>query len=353
VSQPLLSGFGSTVNEAGLRQARIEKIRLKKSHERQSSELLRDALLAYWELWYAGRSIEIQTAALALASTQEREANQRVQQGALAPSEALKFRTQVATLTESLLTARSNERTQASELGRLLGAVSEASQWMAANVEPEGVVFRTRKEIYGMLLAESPAIADLKETVRLAEERQLIAGDEYRSRLDLQTWVEATGLGAGKVAPALKQTRELGAVSFFGGITYQATLDAKRLNAAKAQADYAVRIARANLDVATQQIEAQVSQLLLKADLAKGSYEAATQTVEVAKQQAENERQRFSLGAATPLDVQVAEEAFRQAQQRVLRARVDEVKAWLSLSHASGELLSRYITSIPNTKKSG
>jgi outer membrane protein TolC len=353
LSQPLLSGYGSTVNETGLRVARIEKTRLQKSHERQSSELLRDALLAYWELWYAARTIEIQTAALALASNQEREANLRVKQGALSPADALKFRTQVATLSESLLTARSNERTQAFELGRLLGVVTEAHNWVAAEVEPETVEFRPRKDVLWKMLAESPAIADLKEAVRIAEERQRTAGDEFRSRLDLQTWVEATGLGKEKVGPALQQTRQLDAVSFFGGLTYQATLDAKRLNATRAQAVTAVRIARANLDVATQQIEAQVSQLLLKADLAKGSFEAATLTQDVAKQQAENERQRFSLGAATPLDVQVAEDAFRQAQQRVLRARVDQVKAWLSLAHASGELLARYVVQVPNTKTPG
>jgi outer membrane protein TolC len=142
--------------------------------------------------------------------------------------------------------------------------------------------------------------------------------------------------------PAARQVGRLGAVSVYGGVTYQTTLDSQRLSAARAQADYEVRIAQSNLKLAVQALQSQASQLLVKAEQARVSVVAATQTLEVTNLQAQNERQRFALGAATPLDVQVAEEALRQAQLRVVRARVDRVKSWLSLAHASGELLRRH-----------
>lgn len=343
VSQPLLSGYGATVNEAGLRAAQINEVRLQRSYERQTSELIRDALSAYWELWYAGRSIEIQDSALKLALSQQRDAEARVQRGALSPADALKFRTQVATLNEALLSAQATERVQALELGRLLGTIDEAYDWRASVTEPEEHSFLARKDLVDSLQTNSPAVADLKEALRLAEEQRRTAGDEYRSRLDLLGWVESAGMAAGgHVVPAAKQIGRLGAVSVYGGVTYQTTLDSQRLSSAKAQAEYEVRIAQSNLKLAVQALQSQSSQLLVKAEQARVSVVAATQTLEVTNLQAQNERQRFALGAATPLDVQVAEEALRQAQLRVVRARVDRVKSWLSLAHASGELLRRH-----------
>jgi outer membrane protein TolC len=343
VSQPLLSGYGSTVNEAGIRQAGITEARTRKTYARQASELLRDSLNAYWELWYDGRAIEIQAAALELAIGQQHDADQRVSNGALSLADALKFRTQVATLTESLLNAQANEKSQALTLGQLLGTVEDADALRAAATEPELVEFQARSTLLAKAVEQSPAIAELKETLRLAQDQLRTAGDEYRSRLDITAWAEATGLAAEHAKPAVKRLGALDAVSVYGGITYQTTLDSKRLNGAKAQADYAVRVAQANLEAAIQQVQSQTSLLLVQAEQARVSHDAASKTLAIATQQAQNERQRFALGASTPLDVQVAEDALRQAQLRVVRAQVDRVKSWQSLAHVSGELLDRYV----------
>jgi outer membrane protein len=341
VTQPLLQGYGATVNEAGWRAAKINEERARKAYLRTTSEAVRDVLSAYWELWYAGRAIEIQRAALELASAQQRDADARVERGALSPADALKFRTQVATLTESLLNARANETEQALELGRLVGTPEQAYDWRADMAPPAPVTLLSRAQVLNKVLAQSPSIGELEQAVRLAVEQRRTAGEPYRPTLDVQGWVEADGLDT-RLLPAAGQVGKLGAVSVFGGITYQTTLDTERLRAARAQADYDIRIARGNLDGAVQQLQSAVSQMLLAAEQANVSYEAANKTLEVATQQAQNERQRFSLGASTPLDVQVAEDAVRQAQLRVLRATVDRVKAWLNLSHQTGELLARY-----------
>jgi outer membrane protein TolC len=350
VSQPLLSGYGETVNLAGLRAARIAETRARKSYARQASELLRDGISAYWELWYAGRAAEIQQASLTLAQTQQREADERVQRGALSPAEALKFRTQVATLTESWLAAQANETTQSLELGRILGAVEETNAARAANAEPDNLETAAGDALLAQALASSPAIAELKESLRLAQDKRRTAGDEYRSRLDLQTWVEATGLGRGHAKAAVQQLGGLDVVSVYGGVTYQTTLDSKRLSAARAQAEYDARIAQSNLDAAVELLKSQILQLVVKAEQARVSLSAASQTMEVAAQQAMNERQKFALGASTPLDIQVAEDSLRQAKLRVARAKVDRAKALVALAHSTGGLLSRYVPSLTSVE---
>lgn len=349
VTQPLLRGYGTEVNEAGLRAARISETQANKAFVRQTSELLRDALSAYWELWYASRSVEIEREALALAKDQQLDARRRVEQGAVSPADALQFDSQVATINESLVKAQASVTQQALSLGLLVGRPEGSENLIAVDAEPEDPSLVARSVLMREATETSPAIAELEQALRLARENEKTAGDELRRRLDLTTWVEAAGLGAAHVAPALRQLRDLSAVSVYGGVTFETDLDTKRLRAARAQASYAVRIAESNLVAARQNLRNQASQLLLQLNTARASLAAAEITLGVARKQAELERQRFMLGASTPLQVAVAEDTLRQAQLRVARAVVDRTKAWLSLSHVSGDLLRRYPLKTPTS----
>lgn len=341
LTQPLLSGFGEKVNLASLRAARIDHERQRKSFDRQSSELVRDALLGYWELVYAAEAVAIQKAALGLAEDQLREAEQRVVHGQLAAADALRFRTQVATLTESLINAEAALATGTSELGRLVGApvpegrLGDDTHALGPVLPLAAVIERMREQ--------SPALAEQREAVRLAHERRQTAGDEYRAHLEASAWVEAGGVGAGDATPALRQAGSFGAVSVYAGLVFQKTSDEKLLHAARAQAAQAEALAEANLQVAAQQLEAAATQTWQKVEQARALASAARATLEVAARQAENERQRFRVGANTYLDVQVAEDTLRQAQLRVARATVDQIKARIGLLHATGDLLAEVL----------
>jgi outer membrane protein len=333
LTQPLLGGYGEKVNLAGLRAARISEQKQRKTFDRQSSELLRDALLGYWELYYDSKAVEIQQAALDLARTQQREADQRVEHGQLAAADALKFRTQVATLTEALINAQAALATGTSELGRLVGTVGPGLSWRPRDSEPELSALAPIQVVVEKLRQQSPALAEQSEALRLARERRQTAGDEYRARLDASTWIETGGLGT---VPA----GTMGSVSFYAGLTLQKTLDEKRLRAARSQAAQAEALAEANLGATVQQLEATAVVTRQKAEQARAIHAAASVTLEVATQQAENERQRFRAGANTYLDVQVAEDTLRQARLRVVRSSVDQIKAQIALDHVTGDLLA-------------
>jgi outer membrane protein TolC len=340
LTQPLLSGFGTKVNLAGLRAARITEQKQHWTLERKASELLRDALLGYWEFYYNSKAVEIQVAALQLAKAQQREADQRVVHGQLAAADALKFRTQVATLAESLINAQAALATSTSELARLVGATTPVEPWQPSSATQEVAPPPAIQAIMEKILAQSPTLAEQSEALRLARERRETAGDEYRARLDASTWIETGGVGSGQLAPAFRQTSTLGAVSVYAGLTFQKTIDEKRLRAIRSQAAQAEALAEANLSVTMQQLEATAVETRQKAEQARAILQAASETLEVASLQAENERQRFSLGANTYLDVQVSEDTLRQARLRVVRASVDKIKARITLDHTTGDLLS-------------
>ncbi len=92
-----------------------------KSRDRVKSELVRDVVLSYWELWYTEEASRIERSALALAKQQEADAKARVEQGAAAETDVLTFSTRVAQLEESVVGADLNQRQRALALARLMG----------------------------------------------------------------------------------------------------------------------------------------------------------------------------------------------------------------------------------------
>jgi hypothetical protein len=74
VTQPLLRGYGRDVNEAALQQATAQRSSAEVARDRTASELLRNALVGYWELWYAHAALDIERQSLELSKEHRDEA---------------------------------------------------------------------------------------------------------------------------------------------------------------------------------------------------------------------------------------------------------------------------------------
>ncbi|MBX3245631.1 MAG: TolC family protein, partial [Myxococcales bacterium] len=124
--QPLLRGGGRDAVLAAEREA--EALEHSSMHQRDAlaSQLVRDVLVAYWELWYAERALAVDREAEGLAERQLREAEQRVELGTFAPTEALRFGSELARLREARRGSEATRRARALELARLLGGADPA-----------------------------------------------------------------------------------------------------------------------------------------------------------------------------------------------------------------------------------
>jgi outer membrane protein TolC len=343
MTQPLLQGRGRRVNLANLRAARIGRVQAERAMEYQASALAADVLVAYWELWYSSRAVELERAALALAEQQHREAQARRMQGALAPVDVLTFETRVAELKEAVVSAEATERQRRVSLEQLIGG-GRVGPLLSS--PPGRMTVPTEAAVVKELEAGSPEIAQLKEQVRLAESNAEFAGESYRARLDLESYVEARGLGNERLPPAAEQVAGLDAVSGHVGLVYRTPLDQRRRDAARAGARLEVSIAKSNLESARQRLRADAATLVGNARSAEASLAAARQTVSIAERQFEAEKQRFAAGASTPMQVQEAEDALRQARHRVERARVTLLQTAVDLDHVTGTLRRTYAAAI-------
>jgi outer membrane protein len=337
LTQPLLRGAGIGVGEAELRAARISKQASEKTRTRATSELVRDVLLSYWELWYADESIAIEKNALELAKRQEKEADVRVQAGAVAKADLLSFSTRVAQLEESVVQAETTKEQRALELGRLISA-EDGNNLTASREEPTAGRSPTRADIESALRAGSVELAELESQVKLARSRAEYAGDASRPKLDLEAYLESNGVSE-RVPKAFERTGRMSWITAHVGLVYEMPLDDSKRKSDRQNALLAVRAAEWNLKAARDRISANAALSLASERAAVKRLALARRTLELAEKTHEAEKVRFELGQSIAIQVQEAEDDVRQAKLRVARAKVDLTQEQIGMLHLSGRLL--------------
>jgi outer membrane protein TolC len=342
LNQPFLRGAGTRVGESELRAARWNRTLAERSRALAESELVRDALVAYWELWYAGEALSIEQKALELSERQAEEARQQVAAGALSQSGVLTFETRVAELEESLVSAEIAREQRALELGRLMGSNDESAAHLAASTEPplDGPS-ASRAEIEAALRGGSLELSTLQAQVALAKTRAEVAGENSRPRLDLEAYLETQGISE-RLPKAAERAGQLSWVTAHVGLVFELPLDDSRLTAERSSAQLSVRIAEQNVTAERERITAAATLARSQEDAAARRLALASRTLEVAEKTYEAEKARFEFGQSIPIQVQEAEDDLRRARLRVARARVDLAAARVDVLHLANRLLANY-----------
>jgi outer membrane protein TolC len=337
VTQPLLRGAGTKVGELGLRSARQSRELAERGAERARSELVRDVLLAYWDLWYADESLRIERAALALARAQEQQAVAQEQHGALAQADVYAFSTRVASLEETMVVTLASRESRSRELSRLMGLSADRAPELSASDTPAPGPLPTARDVEAALRAGSLELAELETQARLARTRAEVAGESTRPRLDLEGYAETHGESA-RPLPAVRRAGELAWWTVHVGASLELPLDGTRRNAEKESALLAVRIAETSLKAARDRLAADAVNAVAQARAAEERVALAARTVDVAEKSHEAARGRFELGGGIALQVQQAEEELRRARLSLARTRVDLVQAEILVRHLAGTL---------------
>ena len=344
VTQPFLRGFGTEVGAADLRQARVDLARVEAARDRRASELVRDVLQAYAQLWYAQEAVRIDTASRDLAQHQRDETAARIEVGALAGTAVLSFSTRIASMEELLAIAEADRRSRQLALATLIGhGVSTATLDEGADVVAEAPLVvpfpASDAEAVEITLAHSPQLAELRAQVDIAREAARIATTAIQPRLDASAQVAFHGLGLDDVGQTFSQVGTFAAVSAIFSLIYETPLEDTRLHAEEERANLAVDAAEAAVREAELVMTQQVQDLLLTRRAARRRIGLAEETVSLAHQTALAAQARIEVGTAQVALLLDAEEQERAAQLRLARAQVDLVVAESTLAALTGRLL--------------
>lgn len=348
--QPLIRGAGHDAVLAAQRQADAREEQLENTTESSASQLVADVLTAYWELWYAERSVAVQRAAVELATRQLTEARQKLRLGTLAEADVLRFATEEASLRETLTQAEATATGRALELGRLLGLEGAAALALdTVDAPPELPTVPALDPAIESLRASSPSLLALAAQVEGARAQAEGAVNASRARLDLTGTLGAAALWApndpysgvwsfpgGRPAVVATMGLELelplvSSVRQAQRANARATLDA-------AETRYDAEAARLSASLATE--HASLASIVARVELARA-------TADVSSQLAEAERARLALGTSTPTVVVQAQQTARESELRYARTRVDSALSSVRFANSAGTLLDRFGIEVP------
>jgi outer membrane protein TolC len=349
--QPLLRGAGTDAMLSASRAAHANRSAVELTRDAEASGLVADVLVAYWELWYASRSLEVQERALEISERQLADARARqTTLGTLARTDVLRFESEAASIRGSIASAESTRATAAIELGRLLGMRPEAAMALVVQTDaPEVSEPDALRELTARARSRSTDLLALDARLEAARHRVSGAAREDMVRLDVTAtlglstlWLEDDAL------TGLQLPDDRPAVFGLVGLELELPLGSNRASAEYDGALADLEAAEIRRDSRAQSIEAEVASYRTRMVTARRRAELAAEAARIAGELATAEEQRLTLGTGTTADVVLAQQAARQKELEHLRALVDLASAELRLQHATGDLVERARQGMPS-----
>jgi len=344
-TQPLLRGAGRDATRASFERARAIERQAGHLHDQAASELARDVLTAYWELWYAQRAVEVQQQALALATQQLDEATRRQEAlGTLARADVLRFATEQLTVQNALVTSTQQRDARALELGRLLARQAADGQPLVAITAPALDAYALDfASALAMTLANSSEWLAVEAEIEAAEEALRATADADQTRLDLIVNGSMSGIWTDDMLEGLALPGGRPAFSVGGRLELELPVGGGRAAGAHAQAAAQLLAARARAHAREMAIETELATLFTELEAAHTRVAQSSTQSQLADELAGAERERLALGTTTPVVLIEAQQQARAAILQRERAVLDEVLVVLRLRHRTGELLTSLV----------
>jgi outer membrane protein len=365
INQPLLRDFGIDVNRRGINIAR--------NTLGINRELFRDVLMdttlstdiAYLDLVYARRNVEVVKEALFLARDQARITQIRIDVGASAPLDILQPNVQIARSEESLIRAVALVRDAEDRLRRLMNL--DPSEWDRPIIPSETTNFQTTTTI-DLDRAVAQAIERRPEVRQSALQmdnfriNHLYARNQMLPTLDLNAGYGLAGIGGrtlnpqtGQPDPTVPETGYGNALeSIFAndfpswniGFTIGLPLSNIGARAAARQAELDVEQSRQSDSLTRQNIAIEVRSAVRNVDTTARSIEASRAAREAAERNVEAERKRYENGMTTNFQVLEVQQQLSDARRAELQAIIGHQQAVAAYRAAVGEILETHDISV-------
>lgn len=330
------------MGEADRRAASLLEEQLAWSEQRAASDAARQALAAYWELWYAQQAAGVQTQSREVVARQLADLEVQIEAGQLAPFAALSLSTALAAADETLASAELGIERARTALAQAIGETPErAASWAAdADERPHTGPVPEPSEV-GAVAAE--AALELREWTAQIDQAEVAvqtALDAAQIRLDARAWVSTAGLGDASLGDAYAMMGRFEAVSGYAGLEVALPFDRTSLTEAVVQAQLNVAQLQAQRRQAALRIQGEAVDAVQAWQAASIAAQSAERTAAIAAESVKGHQARLESGAGTALELVVAEQDRVAAELRRIRAHVDAEVARLRTQHLTHQLLS-------------
>jgi outer membrane protein TolC len=342
-SHPLLRGFGSEVTLANLRKARIQQDVAAMGRQMRACNVLRDVMIAYWELAYATQDLAIKRSALDLAEEQLHTTKALISAGRLADSDAASVERAIAQRLEEVDAGEQDLYFRSLDLQRLFGVPADVNLplFAAADAPTTGVPSLDVAAEISHALEANPQLRALKLGLKLSQADMATARSTLRPRLDFTGSVGPVGWKPG-LGDSVKQMAGLGALAWSAGLVFELPVENRAARGQMRAAEEDLNLAKLNAEDFAVQLRDLILRTTRSIHTAGKRAALGQHEVEFAKQNLDTERARFQAGRATNNDVLLRQQELKDAETRLLRTTVDQNESEVALSAATTEVLDHY-----------
>jgi hydrophobe/amphiphile efflux-1 (HAE1) family protein len=369
-TQPLYRGFRYDSNRHSIDVA----VRNRQMSSEQLRQRLMDAvnraIVAYWELDFARRYLDVQNEAVQLARRQFESNRRQAQQGILAPVDVVAAQTQVATFQQAMFTAQ-QAVTQAENTLKAMMLPDRADRlWANAIVtetpDPERPILPAVSDAVQEALRDRPELSESVISLEINGLDQRLSREQAKPRIDAFANLSATGLagvptpinnsifsqflpgGLPPLPTLFNGTYGQSLNNLWGGNFPTAQVGVQfslplRNRTAEAQVATSVaegRRLRAVRDQVEMAIEADVRNSLQSSVTAQSRLDAAILARQSAEEQYASEQRQFQAGTSTVFLVLQRQTDFINARSREVLARTQYAEALANVDRAVGQTLT-------------
>ncbi|MGH8021077.1 MAG: TolC family protein [Opitutaceae bacterium] len=341
VVQPLLSGGGITANRANRRRARIGVDRSEIEFETRALDVIQLTELAFFDLAFARRQLEVQRSGLASAEQflEENEARQRA--GLATELDVMQARVGVATRRSQILTAEQNLENAIDALLALLGLTQ-----FEARLNPQGVVFGAPEpvsfaESFQRALEQDPEIRNAELLLKQFMLDAQLAKNERLPRADLGGTLGYIGRND-EFYGAVDRLKSLDSYNWQVDLTVSVPWGLREGRALYRTAKLTVEQQQAFIRELEQDILVRVRSAVRAVETTAESVEIAALSTELSAREYQLEKAKFDAGLSTSRLVVEAQQREEEARVQETQTRIELKQNEARLRRIEGSAFERY-----------
>ncbi len=330
VSLPLLQGIFTDSRRNALRKAMLRPDLARAQYQLERNTLLRSAALRYWDWSEALAALEVADSLLVLAQTRADFIKRRVRAGESAGIDSVEIQQEVQ--------RRIGERLRALRIVEQFAIDVSVFIWNPDGTIPnmsivrpfplptdEGSAIRLEEQIAQarVLRPELQRIGVLQETSRLDS---ALASEFLRPYVELEAGLTSYDVSA------------IGNVDYKVGLRVHQPLLFRQARAQAQTADVGVQRADLSRVLLERMVDADVANAIIGVDRTRERLRAAVEESSLARRMVDAEQQRFDAGDSSLLAVNLRERFYAEALMRVVSARADLARAFITLRWATGTI---------------
>ncbi|QBR83136.1 TolC family protein [Legionella israelensis] len=342
LTQPLLRGFGKSVNEVGLLNA-IDNETLNKLNMRQSiSNQVTEVITAYRSLILSGNNLQNQKLQLKEAKRSYEINEKKIEAGQLEPTGNIQQSYQIESLSLLVEQAENEFKTAAQNLLQTIGLDPQMHLSVPSDVSVDKIVIPDLKQSIEQALNHNTDYLALHLAYKADERAYTVAKNQQLWQLDFSVNVQAGNLSDVGGDRGLRSIYSGRNINESARLTLKIPINDLDRRRELINAKVKLEKDRLNLIAAKRALITNVTNLINSIESQAKRYQLAQKQVKLAEQSYALQKKRQEAGISTALDVNNTQNQLIQAQAGLILAKIAYLNQLSALQRLLGTTLDEW-----------